>query len=679
MSEKLVTKANAKAIMDQIIESIDEAANTSYYLFAGKSSQYPGGDSVIEVPVDTEDFMDNVYDEMLFGKRVSSGDVAYLIPRHDWESNTVFSQYDDTDGELFSKNFYTSVDDGSFFHVYKCLYNNRGATSTVKPDFAAVSSNDSFYETSDGYHWKYMYSVTDSTVRKFATDEYFPVEANTEVVDSAVTGSIETMVVESGGSGYDNYLAGNNVFGSNDRSLGGNNLLFNISANVSASSANNFYNGCYIFIKSGNNNEAGQYKRITDYQVNSTSKSIVIESPFTTTIGIGAVYDIFPGVVIVGDGKETSNAVARAVINVGSNSVHSIEMLDFGAGYRNATANVEVASELTVEPSQIRAVKSPWFGHGSDPISELGSKSMVVSVELDGTEGGKILATNDFRTVGIIRDPSFANVVVTSSNVVSGGFLIGEDVYTVRPIRVGSNASVNTTSSALTDPAGNFLDQFEPGDSLFITYASSNVASNTSMLTTVNSVVNSTALTLVTNASFAQVSGGVWYSIPREERVGTVTAANTSAFVLDRVVSEISAGDTVVGKDSGAVTTVDGIFRSGVEKDFGTFVNANKYVGVQAFGSFVQDETVTQSSTNTYATMHSVVSNTYFYTTGGYGTFSVANSNITGLQSGAIATLTGRYGPELNFRSGDILYVENIDPVTRDPSQSETFKIIFQF
>ena len=45
--------------------------------------------------------------------------------------------------------------------------NNQGANSTVSPNFAEVDSNDEVYQTSDGYIWKYMYSVDTANNTKF--------------------------------------------------------------------------------------------------------------------------------------------------------------------------------------------------------------------------------------------------------------------------------------------------------------------------------------------------------------------------------------------------------------------------------------------------------------------------------------------------------------------------------
>jgi hypothetical protein len=60
------------------------------------------------------------------------------------------------------------------------------------------------------------------------------------------------------------------------------------------------------------------------------------------------------------------------------------------------------------------------------------------------------------------------------------------------------------------------------------------------------------------------------------------------------------------------------------------------------------------------------------------GRFNVSDT-FRGITSGAVATVTKVYQQELVYNSGDILYVENINPVTRANNQQETINIIFNF
>ena len=108
-------------------------------------------------------------------------------------------------------------------------------------------------------------------------------------------------------------------------------------------------------------------------------------------------------------------------------------------------------------------------------------------------------------------------------------------------------------------------------------------------------------------------------------------------------------------------------------------MNAYKYSGNVNSGVFQQDEIVYQGSlTTANALMHSVIANSVIYTTQNLGTI-LPNKTLTGSNSGAAAFLTASYPPELIFRSGSILYIENISPVLRQNTQTESFKLVLNY
>jgi hypothetical protein len=82
-NKRLVTKLFKTHMARQLIESVSEQANTAYYMFAGKHTQYPAGDTEITTPVDTvQSLYIDSYENMLFGKRISTNDVRHMINRN---------------------------------------------------------------------------------------------------------------------------------------------------------------------------------------------------------------------------------------------------------------------------------------------------------------------------------------------------------------------------------------------------------------------------------------------------------------------------------------------------------------------------------------------------------------------------------------------------------------------
>ena len=212
MPKQIVPNAFKTHMLRQLVESITEVANTSYYAFVG--DHVADGDTLEDViqPVGSrKQLVTEPFRNMIFGKKISGQNIRLITKRYDWEANTVYAMYDDEDIALDQKKYFVVVDEIAFKHVYKCLYNAGNTASTAKPLFADVQydplieEGDNYYETSDGYIWKYMYSIDSDTFRQFSSQEYIPIVANNTISQDAINGSIDVIKVESIGKNYNNY------------------------------------------------------------------------------------------------------------------------------------------------------------------------------------------------------------------------------------------------------------------------------------------------------------------------------------------------------------------------------------------------------------------------------------------------------------------------------------------
>jgi hypothetical protein len=108
----------------------------------------------------------------------------------------------------------------------------------------------------------------------------------------------------------------------------------------------------------------------------------------------GSGYASAPAVTIAGDG---TGATANSTITAGV--VTAVTITAPGTGYTRA--QVTFASGAAAAT----AVISPKGGHGSNAVEELGGKYIMLNVRLDGTESNTFSTANEFRQVGIVRDP----------------------------------------------------------------------------------------------------------------------------------------------------------------------------------------------------------------------------------------------------------------------------------
>jgi len=159
------------------------------------------------------------WDSMLFLKKVQENDVTRVIPRIDWQSGTTYDMYRNTySGDnltpvsssttLYGSNYYVM---NSEYRVYLCINNGANPNSTGEKSIYEPKFVDDAPRAAgtDGYVWKYLYTISPADVVKFATSKYLPLpkkwgDASTlSVKNAAVAGEIQTIIIKNYGSGYE--------------------------------------------------------------------------------------------------------------------------------------------------------------------------------------------------------------------------------------------------------------------------------------------------------------------------------------------------------------------------------------------------------------------------------------------------------------------------------------------
>jgi hypothetical protein len=294
---------------EQFVEAFSEAANTSMYLYIGGTIPYADGSDVTSNYATPLNDIANVeyipWRDTIAAKKIQSSDITNGIRRNNWTTGTVYEMYDHTDVDMSvsTKKFHVITED---YNIYKCLSNNYGSASTVKPTGTGTTE----ISLADGYIWKYMYTVTTSDALKFVTNDYIPVKTDSTVAAAAIDGAIHYVKRLTTGSGY--------------------------------------------------------------YQGNTT-------------------------LIIVGDG---TGATASPIISSGG--LASISISSKGTGYTYATA--VITSPTGVGATAIPII-SPKNGHGKDAVKELYGTYVMINARLSGSESSTIPTQNDYRKLGLIRDP----------------------------------------------------------------------------------------------------------------------------------------------------------------------------------------------------------------------------------------------------------------------------------
>ena len=379
-------------IVEDVVNSISDA-NNSYYIAFGGATAWPDDYNPPDPNNSVKSSLYDVYDNMLFGKKLSPGDVIEITRKNIWTINTIYHYYSHLDPDLYTKNFFVI---NRYGRVYKCLFNNYGAKSTIEPNETVTKTH---FITADGYVWKYMYVINSLNKKKFSTDTHMPVIPDSDVTLNAEDGAIHVIIVDNLGQNYisaEGYVEDVLTSGLTSSTI-------KIS-NTNASTITGAYNTSAFYVAAGSGE--GTLATVTDYTVNSSGKFIDTDVDLQN-LDTSSYYNIDPKVSFLGNG---SGAQAVATVNTINGSVTSVNMITRGFGYNYASvvisANIEFGTGATAYP-----IISPVGGHGSNVYNELGVDT--VGISLDTFVSDVFPEWINYRQTALVSDP-----IATANNQV---------------------------------------------------------------------------------------------------------------------------------------------------------------------------------------------------------------------------------------------------------------------
>ena len=186
------------------VDSVNDSSN-SYYVFVGLSNPTTSGfgrnsnwNTTPPNPIDNVDYLNHYESTILFGKKITSANIRRVVRRINWTSGTQYEMYRPdysiinlspitNSARLYDANYYVINSD---YRVYICIDNGSsgikttGNASQVEPTFTDLEPS----KLSDGYTWKYLYTVSPSDVIKFDSTEYITLPNDWDTsTDSQIT------------------------------------------------------------------------------------------------------------------------------------------------------------------------------------------------------------------------------------------------------------------------------------------------------------------------------------------------------------------------------------------------------------------------------------------------------------------------------------------------------------
>ena len=567
---------------EQFKESFSEAAPTNYYMFIGRPSAFASGttggsDSAPPTPVDNRRSEAYHWDDMLAAKKIDSTGVTHAIPRRDLD-----------------------VSGATTYDMYRPNYSasntaNSSATTLFDSTFYFMTSAYRVYkvlENKSNGAWTAAEPTT-TTAAPFAaggyTIKYMFTLTTTQVQNFLTPDFIPVLTgAESGNARADGGLdiikittAGLSLVGGSAWNVAANRTVVNVPVRGDGTGAL-----CSVIIGG------------TDGTLDGTITTCTV-----TSEGSGYTH----GAVLPDDIKEQHDIQHSGVLTF---------------------SGTAPAFEVIIGPDG---------GHGSNPAKELGGHFCLTDVKLAQTEAFDFSVVNDFRQLGIVRNPF--SYGTTSS-------------FT------GSSARQTSAIKLLSNSGTFVVDEKISQTIAAVGIASATVASN--VIT-----INTSAAHKLETGQMVKIVNGAFAGGATTGHQGThhITVTDSDTFTFTVSSSRAPTGSFTVGSAAYTTFAPEGII---VEYD-----------ATNNILFYVQNVYDNQGTNATYK------QNIPF---SGNSTITGEASNATGVPHTASSAtvnntvfVAGYANPELQPDSGDVIYIENRKPISRASDQTEDVKLVVEF
>jgi hypothetical protein len=573
---------------EQFKESFSESAATNYYLFIGRPSAFAstttgGTDSAPPTPVDNRRSEAYEWDDMLAAKKIDTTGVTHAIPRRDLDISgaTTYDMYRPNYSSANTANSgATTLFDSTFYFMTSAyrVYKVLENKGNTAWTTAEPTSEAAPPFIESGYTIKYMFKLTTTQVQNFLTPDFIPLSITPETNNARTDGSLDVIKVTTAGLS----LVGGSVWAA-------------------------------------------------------TADRTVVNVPIRGDGSGGLCSVVIGGTSGTLDGTITTVTVSSGGSNYTQGTVLPVDIIE-----QHDIQNSGEALTFSGTAPAFEVIIGPDGGHGSNPAKELGGHFCLTDVKLQQTEGFDFSVVNDFRQIGIIRNPysygttsNFTGSTCRQTYAVrlasnSGTFTVDEKMYqTIAPVAIANSAGMAIDGT----------------DSTKI-------------------IVTTSADHKLTSKQMIKVTGGSW-ATNATGHLGThhITKINSTSFSYNVTASIAPSGAFTKGSCAYTTFAPQGIV---VEWDA-----TNKIL------FYVQNVYDNQGTDSTYK------QNIPF---GDSGTITGDDSEATGVPDIAnnstynnTVFVAGYTNPELQPDSGDIIYVENRKPISRASDQTEDVKLVVEF
>ena len=343
----IITEKFRQHNANQFSESFTETSKNLYYLFLGKATAFTSGttggsDSSPPTPGDNPVDESRAWDSMLAAKNITSSDITFAIPRRNWSNGSTFDMYEHN---ITASNQTTS-----------------SASNLYDSTFYFVTSDFNVYKVLDN-NGGTAYSGAEPT--------------STSTSPFALGGYVLKYMYTITQSEISKFVTTDFIPVSTDSTVSAAATDGKIESFI-VTAGSGYTNGTYYAAVHGDGTSAGTSSgaivRIT--VANNAIASFGLVAGTDTTVHAGGANYTF-GYVNLGDDFIFSDASLSSSTSLGSGTGGAIDV-----------------------------IISPVGGHGSNAVTELGGHYVMAATTITQAEDDNFSTANDFRTVGIVVDPT---------------------------------------------------------------------------------------------------------------------------------------------------------------------------------------------------------------------------------------------------------------------------------
>ena len=314
-----------------------DSASVNYYIGISKSEDWNSTDTA-PTPINSEKEQRDFRYGLQSVKQVAN--YSFVIPRVNWTSGTTFAAYNDAAEAHPAVPYYAMTESNA---VYVCTRQSKNAAGVTQPSTVQpTGSSTKGTVLSDGYGWKFLYTIGTLDAARFKSANFIPVKLQGATDSASPATDVEQLAIQTAA------ISGRQIIG------------FSLDSGGAGYTSN----------------------------------------PTVTITGDGVVGGTTGAKA---SAIQSGGAIVKVVLD--DDSANGLQAIRMGQGFNFASIALTGGGSPT-KIATGKVIFGPKAGLGADPRDDLRSRAMMFNAKPVGDEDGEFVVGNSFRQIGLLRNPT---------------------------------------------------------------------------------------------------------------------------------------------------------------------------------------------------------------------------------------------------------------------------------